>query len=410
VRLPAPDSSPSPTFVFRWPWSFAGHGTSLQYAYFGVTFCHATAPRRNIYALGHTCQQIPLETIDGAEDSSPSTERRQHYLGDAKWRWQLWLTLTARDKSGKQPICTLQYGHLVDFSKLVHLSKMWLSLASLGKPGVLSNIVCNWNRSLHRHLSGQIRAKRRGPWTEDEDRRLLELRRQGLNTGRIVNEMDNRTFRSIDSRVRALAGGIAPRTERTLRSWSMEEEALLAEKYQQGLSRQQLCSYLPGRTFHAICSKLVTMSRRIPIQKNPKRRRKPTDEDVQRMIHMRVKEAKSLQEIAAEFDRSWHSVKSMWQLRCVPIISQAAWDAVRSHRLWTPEETKHLFELHRRGTMTRREIALHFPSKSWDAVRTKLKCENLSCLRKPTKKQTASAPKVEQTGVASDNVVLDSQS
>jgi len=251
---------------------------------------------------------------------------------------------------------------------------MWLLLAPLGKPSRFSSILCNWNHTLRRQLSGPYQRIPPRRWTEDEDRKLADLRRQGFSNGRMSNELSGRSMRSVAKRLEALKGGADSQAKQTkCRPWSVEEETLLMEKRRQGVPQEQLARFFPGRTYHAVATKYVP-----PIDyKHKGTKRVFTDGDVQRMIDMRVKEAKSIQDIATALDRTYDSVKRKWY-HLWPLISNEAREIVRSQRHWTTEETKHLHELHSRGTFKRSEVMLHFPSKSRYSVHNKIQNERLS--------------------------------
>lgn len=46
-------------------------------------------------------------------------------------------------------------------------------------------------------------------------------------------------------------------------------------------------------------------------------------------------------------------------------------DQVYVRNNWSPDEIEHLYELHRRATLCSREAALHFPSRTSKAVKTR---------------------------------------
>lgn len=258
---------------------------------------------------------------------------------------------------------------------------MWLLLAPLGKPSRFSSILCNWNHTLRRQLSGPYQSNPARRWTEDEVRKLADLHRQGFSGARLSNELSGRSIGSVAKRLKALrheADSQAKQTE--YRPWSVEEKSLLIEKRRQGVPNEQLARFFPGRTYRAVATKYVSL-----IDYRQKgRRRVWTDEEVQRIIDMRVKEAKSIPDIATALDRSHESVKNKC-FRLLPLISNGAREIVRSQRRWTTEETKHLHELHSRGTFKKSEVMLHFPSKSRSSVLGKIVNERLSFPGRTTK-------------------------
>lgn len=226
-----------------------------------------------------------------------------------------------------------------------------------------------WKRSLQ---SGTT------PWTLDEDRKLEELYRKGLKLGQIISEMGNRTYGSCVMRLRTIQGGYTRPKEGKMayRHWTAEEEALLLEKQRQGLPFHQIATYFPGRN-------TVGVSKRLQNLKSWNTTEKPTelmgssDAVAQRMIDMRLKEAKTIMEIAAELKTSFAIVEMFWQRQCVPKLSNEMQDTLKWRKAWKPVEMKHLLELHRRGTLCIRDVALQFPTKTLSGVRTKCTREHL---------------------------------
>jgi hypothetical protein len=89
------------------------------------------------------------------------------------------------------------------------------------------------------------------------------------------------------------------------------------------------------------------------------------------MIHMRLKEVRSFKEIALEFNSSQQSITEVWRARCLRLVPKEAQELIKMHRLWSQKETDHLLKLHREGTLSTRDVALQFPSKSLLHVRQK---------------------------------------
>jgi hypothetical protein len=256
---------------------------------------------------------------------------------------------------------------------------MWLSLLTpLGKVSRFSGILCIGNCSLRHQSSGKGHFKSGTiPWTLDEDRKLEELYRKGLKLGQIVSEMGNRTYSSCEMRLKSIKGGYTRPKEgkREYRHWTAEEDALILEKQRQGLPLHQIAAYFPSRNTAGV-------SRHLQNLKSWNTTGKPTElmrssDAAQRMIDMRLKEVKSNMEIAAELKTSLAIVEHFWAKQCAPKLSKEMQDTLKWRKAWTPSEIKHLLELHRRGTLRRRDVALQFPSKTLSAVNAKCTPEHL---------------------------------
>lgn len=190
----------------------------------------------------------------------------------------------------------------------------------------------------------------------------------------------NRTFKAIQGRIRRIRQGFVFRGEKRGVRWSVEDDALLLEKHQQGLSLLSIASCFPGRHLESVRDHLQDMTSGVYDQRRKaqglnQRWTEVTDVLIQRVIDLRLEEAKSLAEVALDLNCTPILVRYLWYKRRLPLLSQEARDTVHKRIHWTPEEMKHLTELHNRGTMKPRDIALHFPSKSHIAVRSKLQRE-----------------------------------
>ena len=265
---------------------------------------------------------------------------------------------------------------------------MLSSLAPLRRPGQFSGILCIRNRFAHRNVSRLYRRGLSKPWTADEDSKLMELRRQGTSMQHIAKEMIGRTFMAIETRIMVLnTGKVSQKKKDTSRSpiWTPEENALLLEKLQQGLLYRQIASFFPGRTYHAVTTHLQNRERWASPQS--RRYQRWTDAELQRIIDMRTKEAKTLTEIAAAFNCTFPAIAGAWRLRCERLISKEAHDSIQRQTLWTPIEEEHLQELHRREKEKMHVdcVALHFPSKTTDAVRNKCRRMGLGFARRRRK-------------------------
>lgn len=203
------------------------------------------------------------------------------------------------------------------------------------------------------------------PWTAEEDRKLEDLVKQGLKLTAIAKEMKGRTYQSITTRKKAKRIGLTLRDEKTAserRPWSAEEDALMLEKLEQGLTPRTLISFFPGRTSAAIDMR----SRRLREYYTGQRDKLQSiaDPRIQRIIDMRVKEAKNCHNVASELGLNYEQVEYLWQTKCVKMISKEMLDQVRLQNQWSPNETEHLLELHRRATLCTHDVALQFLSKT----------------------------------------------
>lgn len=134
--------------------------------------------------------------------------------------------------------------------------------------------------------------------------------------------------------------------KRKRNSWTAEEDALLLEKFEQGLNRKQVTDLLPGRTYSGVNTRLLRMMRSAAhsheelLNGSSRRKLKYTDVFIGRFMDLRQQES------------------------------------LRAQQSWTAEETKHLLELQRRGTMVD-DVFLQFPSRSHNAVHSKITREHL---------------------------------
>jgi len=165
----------------------------------------------------------------------------------------------------------------------------------------------------------------------------------------------------------------------------VEESTLLQEKHRQGLEPGHIMRHLPGRSKRSIVVRLSRLKLRRAAQEQECD--EFADGEVQRIIDMRLKEAKTLSEIASEFKSSTYQIEYLWETRCLRILSEEDISSVRWQTKWTPNELEHLFELHRRGTLCLRDVFLQFPSKTEMAVRGKCAREGLAFVKLPKKEK-----------------------
>jgi len=236
----------------------------------------------------------------------------------------------------------------------------------------------------------------RTPWTVEEDRKLEGLAKQGFKAKRITSEMDGRSYNSVHQRLTILEWrGLGKKRKRQL--WTAEEAALLREKKQQGLTPHQVLEFFLDRSLDSIRTRWQRATF-WPLT-GPKRSQDFTEEQVQRVIHMRLEEAKTLLGIAEELNCTFTAIEVLWQDRCDSIVSQEARDSLLRQRLWTPQEVKHLSELHHRGTLCTHDVALRFPSKTHQAIMNKSLREGLSFPRHSQEDKEFGAHK-DETGAA----------
>lgn len=176
-------------------------------------------------------------------------------------------------------------------------------------------------------------------WSATEDRKLLELLKQGLSHPDICKQLEGRTITGLRARKIKLDSGAPPKHNRT--RWSIEEDATLLEKYGQGLGAQEISTYLPGRTFHAVEIRISFISkpgwekRRVSI---PSR---ITGAVVQRILDMSIHEHKTKHEIATELGRSIRSTQQIWFKYCAPRLSEEELRQIlsRETNAWSPAES-----------------------------------------------------------------------
>ena len=263
------------------------------------------------------------------------------------------------------------------FSISRHSCHMWISLSSLGIPKGFPSFLCNYGKTSLRQLSNgptPIPAASGRPWTSDEDQKLKDLRQQGLIVRQIANEL-NRSYAAVDSRIVALKHEAAKHTKKKIYTpWNVEENALMLEKTEQGLTTKQITPFFPGRTFAAVKARHCKV--KAAAYSRVQNTSKYTDEFIQRFIDLRLKENKSYPEIAVDLKCSLDTLRKLVPIRVLPNLSKAELNAFRFRTRWSPEEMKHLLELQLRGTMFE-DVFLQFPSKSRDAVGLRISRDSL---------------------------------
>ena len=250
---------------------------------------------------------------------------------------------------------------------------MWSLFAPLGKPSRFSNVLSTcWKCTTYRQSSQSSGGNpiNRRPWTAEEDRKLRDLVQQGFAKKRIASEMSDRPYTTVEWRVDILkASDNKPPTaegERvSRRPWTTGETALVQEKRRQGVPISDIAKYLPDRTLTSIRVRV----RRLSVWPDPGRRRAKdfTEEELQRIVEMRVEGGKTYYEIALEMESSTRMIEYVWQRRCLNLVSKEERKSIWWRKAWTPNEEQHLLELHRRGTINSKDAARQFPSRTESA-------------------------------------------
>lgn len=210
----------------------------------------------------------------------------------------------------------------------------------------------------------------------------MSLFQRGLKAAQIAKELDGHSINSCRWRLSTLKGGLRAPVDGEpdpWRRWTPEEDALLQEKRQQGLTVTEIARHPSfDRSYSSIAKRIQRLST-WPVSR--RRIRDFTAEDLQRVIEMRLKEAKTTEEVAHEMQCTPEMATSLWRQRCRHLISKETRDVIHWHTKWTPNEENHLLELQRRGTMTCRDAALHFPGRTASSIRQKINCLGLEFLR-----------------------------
>lgn len=184
---------------------------------------------------------------------------------------------------------------------------MWYLRASPARPrAVLNRLDCLWIPSRHK---SSLRFTSPGHWRPEEDKKLLEIYEQVVDERRdwavyAAKELGGRTVNAVRERIYLLREatpaygfGYGTRARR-----SELEDSILRQKLQQGLTFSEIPKYLPGRSLGTIRWRSQRLSSFANITGATHLRPKDfTDDQIQRVIEMRLKERKSLSEIAAAF-------------------------------------------------------------------------------------------------------------
>ena len=92
---------------------------------------------------------------------------------------------------------------------------------------------------------------RRGqPWTAEEKRRLLELRKQGLSWAKIAEAFPERSWQSLSSMYYKITN--SSESKKKKEPWTKKEQKLLRELVKKNRSWEEMVEDFPGRTAKAI--------------------------------------------------------------------------------------------------------------------------------------------------------------
>ena len=169
----------------------------------------------------------------------------------------------------------------------------------------------------------------------------------------------------------------------------------MLEKLEQGLTPLQMMNFFPGRTYSSV--NIHTQRLRSWYTGQQEKLKNPADPRIQRIIDMRVKEAKNCQEIASELGLKYEKVHHLWATQCMKMVTKEMLDQIYLQTNWSPAEIEHLVELHRRATLCTRDAALQFPSKTLSAVKTKASHLQLRFPRRSKKPEASVTIKSEES-------------
>jgi len=203
-------------------------------------------------------------------------------------------------------------------------------------------------------------------WIDDEDQKILELERRGMSRSYIAERLGRDFTKSmVRGRLYTLEAGTSSGT-----NWRPEEIAMLMKKRQEGLSFNEIAAHLPGRTKQAVSSQYRNRSIAGPL--STKERKAWTEADLRRVIEMRVKERRSIADIAAYLGRSPEAVSTAWKRLCTKLVPKETMQKLYYNHRWKPAEEERLIHLREQG-LTHSDIALQFPSRTPVSVSEKLK-------------------------------------
>lgn len=209
------------------------------------------------------------------------------------------------------------------------------------------------------------------PWSEAEHQKVQDLLEQGLSSGRIAKQLENRTFYAVRRHLAESRRTPGERAGSSTKSWTPEEDEILASKRAVGLKHAEILPSLPGRSIEAVRQRWRLYLRNRS-ENSESRKGSWTAEELERLIDLRVKQLKSFQNIAKELERSVGSVRAVWHFRARLQVPQVVQESLRRQPGWTVEDDELLISLASKKKLTRPDIAARFPGRSVQSVESRL--------------------------------------
>lgn len=216
-------------------------------------------------------------------------------------------------------------------------------------------------------------------WSAEEDRIILDLKQQNYTDIGISQQLQGRSVRAIASRLHTLTtagcrSGGRPAYLGT--AWTEQEDALMIRMREEGKEFSEIAQCLPGRTLSAVQFHYYDIATRLNASKQLPAtditRGRYSEQDIQRIVHLRVEERKGFREIALEMNRSRQSVYHLWRKHCLSFVSEEVLRSLRRVSDWTCEEDDVILRLHKEG-VSATAIAETMSFKTTMAVRRRLR-------------------------------------
>lgn len=228
------------------------------------------------------------------------------------------------------------------------------------------------------------------PWSEAERQKVQDLLEQGLSSGRIAKQLENRTFYAVRRHLAESRRTPEERASSSTKSWTPEEDEILASKRAADLKHAEILPSLPGRSIEAVRQRW-RLCLRNRSENSESRQGRWTAEEVERLIDLRVKRLKSFQEIGTELSRSVGSVRAVWHFRARHQVPGEVQESLRRQPGWTAEDDERLVSLASKKKLKRAEIASDFPGRSVQSVESRLESlqHRLNWQRRSSRKEVA---------------------
>lgn len=124
-----------------------------------------------------------------------------------------------------------------------------------------------------------------------------------------------------------------------------------------------MLEHLPGRTFESIKRRWQWYLSPEAVQPLPDTEKNDiTDEEIQRMIDLRLNHNMGLRQTAAHLNRPVADIQVAWRTKCRRLLPEASLRALRGFGRWTREQDEELLRLHKAG-LTHAQIASRIASK-----------------------------------------------